>query len=93
MGGRSVGLVGTDARIRQVGPALVVLELQSAFGRIVLMQSISPRDPYTQCLDTVMYASPDIFNFTIICRLMLYAYAENVERDVFIWNRKRFLAR
>jgi cholesterol 7-dehydrogenase len=93
IGQRSLALIGTDAVIRQVGPGLVILSLHSAFGRIVLLQSIVPQEPFHQRLQTVMYISPNPLNLTLINRLMLLGYAENVERDVLIWNRKRYLAK
>jgi cholesterol 7-dehydrogenase len=92
-GQKSVDLVGTDATIRQVGPALVILSLKSAFGEFVLLQSIVPIDPYHQRLETVMFISQNPLNLTFINRLMLLGYAENVERDVLIWCKKRYLAK
>jgi cholesterol 7-dehydrogenase len=87
--GKPVGFVSTEADIRQLGPGMVVLGLKSAFGHVVLVQSLTSVEPYHQRLDTVMWASGDAFNLTLIARLMLLGYAENVERDVLIWNRKR----
>ena len=59
----------------------MILSLATAFGRVVLLQSIVPIEPYHQKLETVMFVSPNPLNFTFVCRLMLLAYAENVERD------------
>lgn len=90
--GREVALVGSDAVIRQVGPGLVVLSLQTAFGSTVLLQSLTPEEPYLQRLETVAYCSPGWLNLTAANRLLLLAYAENVERDVLIWSRKQYRA-
>lgn len=106
--GREIGLVSSDAIIRQVrgccffadlfvqsfhqvGPGLVILSLTTAFGRVILLQSIVPIEPYHQKLETVMFVSPNPLNLTFVCRLMLLAYAENVERDGSARKKGEFL--
>ncbi len=86
-----VPLVGSDATIRQVGPGLVVLDLQTFFGRVTLLQSLTPVEPYDMRLETTAFCSPNAGNLTLANRLMLLAYAENVERDVLIWGKKQYL--
>ncbi len=88
---REIGLVSSDAVIRQVGPGLVILSLTTAFGKVILLQSIVPIEPFHQRLETVMFSSPNFVNLALVCRLMLLAYAENVERDVLIWSKKQYL--
>jgi hypothetical protein len=89
--GAPVPLVGSDATIRQVGPGLVVLDLQTFFGKVTLLQSLTPVEPYLMRLETTAFCSPNVWNLTIANRLMLLAYAENVERDVLIWGKKKYL--
>ena len=91
VGGWAVPLVGSDASIRQVGPGLVVLALQTFFGRVTLLQALTPVEPYHMRLETTAFCSPNAGNLTLANRLALLAYAENVERDVLIWGKKKYL--
>lgn len=89
----SLALAANDSDIRQVGPGIVILKLRNAFGEIVLLQSLTPHEPFHQRLETMMFSSPSWLNFHFIMKLILLGYSEQVERDVLIWNKKRYLQR
>lgn len=89
----SLSAAANDSDIRQVGPGIVILKLRNVFGEIVLLQSLTPQEPFHQRLETMMFSSPSWGNFHAIMKLFLLGYSEQVERDVLIWNKKRYSQR
>merc|ERR1711991_796997 len=62
-------------------------------GRIILLQSIVPREPYHQFLDTTMFASQNPASLTFINRMLMVGYTEMVSRDNLLWAKKKYISR
>lgn len=82
-------LITLKVSVRQIGPAVVHLEFNTAFGRAVLLHSVTPIEPMLQKLTHVLYCDstmPHIYSKSI-----LLGEAVMIERDIVIWNHKTFL--
>lgn len=77
---------------RQIGPGLVHLEFDSLlFGRGAFLQSLTPVEPLTQRMLHHVYINNYIPTF--IAKFFLYSEALMVERDIMIWNNKRYISK
>lgn len=74
--------------IRQIGPGYVVLELNTYFGTILILQTLTPHEPLVQCLSHYFYASPLLAWYAKFC---IWGETVNVARDVMIWDHKQFI--
>ncbi|XP_067132595.1 cholesterol 7-desaturase nvd-like isoform X1 [Centruroides vittatus] len=74
--------------IKQIGPAIVHLYITSIFGRGIFIQSITPERPLQQKI-VHHYYGPRFSQ--ISASILLLLEAKMVERDVLVWNNKKFL--
>jgi len=72
--------------IRQVGPGLVWMELDSIFGKWAITQSVTPIAPGKTRLHHSMYSNMN----RIFSKLVFYGTIFQVEQDIPIWNNKTF---
>lgn len=75
------------AKVKQIGPGYVVLFLETDYGRMVILQTLTPIEPLVQKLCHYFYGPRHLawlIKFTVI------AESINVARDVMIWNHKQF---
>lgn len=70
------------ADIQQIGPACVVLYLTSTFGRMVIVQTLTPLAPLKQKLCHYFYG-PRLLAWFI--KFTVIAESINVSRDIMIW--------
>ena len=85
----NLSCIEVKADIAQIGPGCVILYLKSSFGRIVIIQTLTPVEPLKQKLCHYFYGPRHLawfIKFTII------AESINVARDIMIWNRKQFIS-
>lgn len=80
-----------DGIARQIGPAIVHLELCTIFGNVVIIHTVTPIEPLKQRLVHTLYAQNKVP--LLFAKFVLYATAIMVERDIVIWNQKTFLSK
>ncbi|XP_020664806.3 cholesterol 7-desaturase nvd [Pogona vitticeps] len=77
---------------RQVGPGLVFMTFQHHFlGRGMIIQMVTPVEPLLQHVVHRLYYQRNIPAF--IPKFMLWAECTQFERDVMIWNNKKYSSR
>lgn len=77
--------------IIQQGPGLVFLRFHTAFGRAIVMETVTPMKPLLQKATHMIYAEWKMPRF--LAKLILRSLIVQFERDVPIWNNKTFLPR
>lgn len=80
-------LIKVVANVKQIGPGYVILFLESSFGPMVILQTLTPVEPLVQKLCHYFYGPRRLAWFI---KFTLVAESINVARDVMIWNYKQF---
>ncbi|XP_054714577.1 cholesterol 7-desaturase nvd-like [Uloborus diversus] len=78
-----------EINIEQIGPATVFLALESSFGRGMLLQNIVPEGPLCQRIIHRLYTEPKFR--AAPAAFLVWSEAVMLERDIAIWNSKKFL--
>lgn len=86
--GYNFSWLNMSVHARQIGPGLVYLEFESFFGKGVFIQSLVPVEPMVQKLVHNLYIHWAVPN--CIAKFFLVGEAIQVERDIMIWNNKRY---
>ncbi|KAH3716024.1 cholesterol 7-desaturase nvd-like [Dreissena polymorpha] len=86
--GISLPFVFLNVHAFQVGPGIVYLKFESFFGTGVFIQSLTPVEPMLQKLAHSIYMNWAVPN--CISKFFLYAECVQVERDIMIWNNKKY---
>ncbi|XP_026568371.1 cholesterol 7-desaturase-like [Pseudonaja textilis] len=90
--GKPVPFLDLHVTARQIGPGLVTLALRHAFlGKGLIVQTVIPLEPLLQHVVHQIYYPRNIPSF--IAKLILWAEGVQFERDVMIWNNKKFLSK
>ncbi|XP_053551741.1 cholesterol 7-desaturase nvd [Bombina bombina] len=77
---------------RQVGPGIVFLNFKHSFlGSGVILHCVTPLEPLLQKVSHSIYYQKNIPS--IIPKLILKAECIQFERDVMIWNNKKFISK
>lgn len=84
----SFKLIEIDADIDQIGPGYVTLVLKLIFGKIIILQTLTPLEPLVQNLSHYFYAP---WYLGWLAKFIMYGETINVARDVMIWNSKEFV--
>jgi cholesterol 7-dehydrogenase len=84
----SFKFLSIEADIRQVGPAVVILYMNSLFGRMAIIQTITPIEPLVQKMCHYFYAP---WYLAWYAKFVFWGETVNVGRDVMIWNSKQFV--
>eukprot|EP01121_Diplochlamys_sp_Union-15-3_P022797 TRINITY_DN9813_c0_g1_i1.p1 TRINITY_DN9813_c0_g1~~TRINITY_DN9813_c0_g1_i1.p1 ORF type:complete len:412 (+),score=50.32 TRINITY_DN9813_c0_g1_i1:106-1341(+) len=87
--GKVVPFSKVSARIKQIGPGLVPLELCTSFGKMIVIETVTPLAPLEQRARHFMYAEKRVPS--IIKKLLFYGLVTQFGRDVPIWSNKTFL--
>jgi hypothetical protein len=82
---------GSVASIRQMGPGLVVETIRTPFGRVLVVEAITPVAPLLQRAVHSVIADRTVPR--PVAKLALTSFAAQFERDVVVWNHKRWYAR
>lgn len=77
------------ANVKQIGPGYVILYIESSFGPMVILQTLTPVEPLVQKLCHYFYGPRSLAWFV---KFTLLAESINVSRDIMIWNYKKFTA-
>lgn len=80
-------LIKVVANVKQIGPGYVILYLESSFGPMVVLQTLTPVEPLIQKLCHYFYGPRHLAWFI---KFTLVGESINVARDVMIWNNKQF---
>jgi hypothetical protein len=75
--------------IRQVGPNIVQLIFPTIFGNILVQETIQPLHTNLQRANNIVHAQRNVPRF--IAKFILKSLAIQFERDLPIWNAKRWL--
>lgn len=87
--GFTIPYTGLKMDVKQIGPANVHIEMDCIFGKGILIQNIIPEEPLQQRIIHQLYTEP---SFKQWCsNLFLFFEADMVERDIVIWNNKKFI--
>eukprot|EP00002_Diphylleia_rotans_P000322 TRINITY_DN10168_c0_g1_i1.p1 TRINITY_DN10168_c0_g1~~TRINITY_DN10168_c0_g1_i1.p1 ORF type:complete len:488 (+),score=60.96 TRINITY_DN10168_c0_g1_i1:377-1840(+) len=78
-----------DVHIVQAGPALVFLNFKTIFGHVVIAETVLPRAPMLQDVRHYIWAQPSVPRF--VAKLIFRGMLAQFERDVPIWNHKKYL--
>uniref|UniRef100_A0A3Q2QRF3 Zgc:92275 n=1 Tax=Fundulus heteroclitus TaxID=8078 RepID=A0A3Q2QRF3_FUNHE len=75
---------------RQVGPGVVFLKFDHSFlGRGIMMHCVTPVEPLLQCVTHTMFYQANIP--AVVPKFILKAESIQFERDVMIWNNKKYI--
>lgn len=80
-------MIKVVANVKQVGPGYVILYIDSSFGPMVILQTLTPVEPLVQKLCHYFYGPRHLAWFV---KFTLLAESINVSRDIMIWNYKKF---
>nr|XP_046231822.1 cholesterol 7-desaturase nvd [Scatophagus argus] len=77
---------------RQVGPGIVFLRFDHSFlGRGLIMHCVTPVEPLLQCVSHIMFYQSNIP--PPVPKFILKAECIQFERDVMIWNNKKYISK
>ncbi|XP_061555132.1 cholesterol 7-desaturase nvd isoform X2 [Phycodurus eques] len=77
---------------RQVGPGVVFLKFDHSFlGRGVIMQCVTPVEPLLQCVSHTIFYQSNIP--ALVPKFLLKGESIQFERDVMIWNNKKYISK
>ncbi|XP_043914350.1 cholesterol 7-desaturase nvd-like isoform X2 [Protopterus annectens] len=90
--GKNCPMLNMGVIARQVGPGLVYLIFdETCFGRGVILHSVTPVEPLLQHVSHSIYYQANIPAF--IPKYMLRAECIQFERDVTVWNNKKYVSK
>ncbi|XP_061837073.2 cholesterol 7-desaturase nvd [Nerophis lumbriciformis] len=90
--GRHWSVLDLHVVARQVGPGLVFMRFNHSFlGSGVVMQSVTPVEPLLQCVTHTIFYQANIP--ALVPKFFLKAESIQFERDVMVWNNKRYIAK
>ncbi|XP_064395396.1 cholesterol 7-desaturase nvd-like [Halichondria panicea] len=72
----------------QMGCGVVYLTLKSKFGTVLLLHTVTPLEPFLQKYSVVAYS--DWWIPTFLVKWLVQAYDVQLERDMIVWNNKRY---
>jgi cholesterol 7-dehydrogenase len=76
---------------RQIGPGIVNLTFDSLFGSGCFLQVLTPVEPVMQRLIHHVYFQR--YTPTVVAKFFMFGEALQVERDLMIWNNKRYVSK
>ncbi|KAK7788250.1 hypothetical protein R5R35_013620 [Gryllus longicercus] len=82
-----VRVLAMDVRAEQIGPAYVEMYLRSALGDLLIVQAVTPLEPLLQRVVHHVYAPPRL---ALFAPLLLLSEAIMFERDIMVWNHKKY---
>ncbi|XP_051794690.1 cholesterol 7-desaturase nvd [Acanthochromis polyacanthus] len=90
--GYHCSLLDVDVVARQVGPGVVYLQFKHGFlGRGVIMHCVTPVEPLLQCVSHTIFYQSNIP--PLVPKFILKVESIQFERDVMIWNNKKYISK
>ncbi|CAK6965094.1 cholesterol 7-desaturase nvd [Scomber scombrus] len=85
-------LLDVNVVARQAGPGVVFLQFDHSFlGRGVIMHCVTPVEPLLQCVSHTIFYQSSIP--PLVPKFILKAESIQFERDVMIWNNKKYISK
>jgi len=78
-------------KVHQIGPAIVYLNIQLPFGKVILQETTTPISPMLQQLDLTIYAQWYIPTFVI--KIIMWVFLLQFDTDFPVWNNKTFASK
>lgn len=82
-----IAVLELNVKAEQIGPGYVELLVQSSIGPMCILQTVTPLEPLLQRVTHLMFAPPLI---APLATIVLFGETLMFERDVAVWNHKRF---
>lgn len=89
--GFKLSFMDLTVTVNQIGPGIVYLVLHTFLGDCYLLQHLTPMEPLKQKLIHHIYTP--WYQPRILGKIYLFSEALQVERDIMIWNNKKFQAK
>jgi hypothetical protein len=77
--GKNVPFTRSDGKIRQIGPALVHMPLETSVGKLYVIEAVTPIAPLMQRVEHVIYG-PRFPIYRPICKLLMMAFSKQFVR-------------
>ncbi|KAL3870480.1 hypothetical protein ACJMK2_038535 [Sinanodonta woodiana] len=87
--GKRLAPLDLKVSARQIGPGIVYLDFVSLFGKGVFIHNLTPIEPMVQRLVHNIYVSWTYPTF--VAKFFMLGEAIQVERDIMIWNNKKYI--
>lgn len=84
-----IPMITVDSNISQIGPGIVQLLFPTPFGKILVQETITPLATNLQRAENVVWAEKTVPRF--MAKFILNALTIQFERDIPIWNNKRWV--
>lgn len=79
-----------EVTAKQIGPGYVEMWINTSFGQMCILQTVTPVGPLLQRVTHTVFASPFL---GLYAKIVLLGECIQFERDVAVWNHKKFLKR
>jgi len=76
-----------DVRAEQIGPSYVQLMIDSSFGPMCILQTVTPIEPLLQRVTHLIFSPPLLAPYA---NLVFLGECVMFERDIMIWNYKKY---
>ena len=86
--GRRVPGTFVSVSVLQVGVTQVFLDLQTPIGRVIIVETVTPHGPLEQGVVHSVFAPPSVPR--LVATLLLAATRTQFNRDVPVWQNKRY---
>ncbi|KYQ47715.1 hypothetical protein ALC60_13235 [Trachymyrmex zeteki] len=80
-------LMESDVRAEQIGPGIIELNVNTSFGSLYILLTITPVEPLLQRVIHLIFSPPLLAPYA---NLLFLGECVMFERDIRIWNSKRF---
>jgi len=84
-----IPILNADVTATQTGPGLVYISFDMAFGKALIIETVTPKEALLQETSHIIFASRFVPRF--VAKILLYFFYEQFNRDVYIWSNKTFL--
>jgi cholesterol 7-dehydrogenase len=88
--GKELDFTKACVSIRQIGPGVVYLVIETSFGRFVIAEHVTPMQPLFQKVTHTIFGTPNLLS-KLVGHILLYSFCEQFNRDVVIWNNKKYI--
>jgi len=90
--GKEIPFTHVTAHIRQIGPGLVFLDLNTSMAHIVVVETVTPMKPLFQKVSHVVFGKKGFFH-RLHAKIVLGTFSHQFNRDVVIWNNKTYITK
>ncbi|XP_049864679.1 cholesterol 7-desaturase nvd isoform X1 [Schistocerca gregaria] len=82
-----VPVVSMKVQANQIGPGYVVMHMETSLGSMVILQCVTPLEPLLQKVIHRIFCPPHMF---LYANIALIGEAIMFERDIMVWNHKKY---